>query len=46
MALDTIEQQILKLQEKKMNLADAVLSGAKIQQTKLSLDDLKMLFNM
>lgn len=44
---DTIEENILKLQEKKLALADNVLTGAKFSQmSKLTLDDLKMLFNI
>lgn len=44
---ETIEENILKLQEKKLALADNVLTGAKYSQTsKLTLDDLKMLFNI
>ncbi|XP_017778365.1 PREDICTED: transcription termination factor 2 [Nicrophorus vespilloides] len=46
MTADTIEERIKKLQDHKMNIAEAMLTGAKIQQSKLSLDDLKMLFNM
>lgn len=43
---DTIEQRVQDLQEKKKNMASAMLSGANMQQAKLSLNDLKMLFNM
>jgi SNF2 family DNA or RNA helicase len=43
---ETIEQQIKKLQTHKMALASSVLTGTKRQgANKLSLDDLKMLFN-
>ena len=44
---DTIERRILDLQEKKLALADGVLTGAKrVNSNKLSLDDLKTLFSM
>merc|ERR1712141_96994 len=44
---DTIERRILDLQEKKINLADGVLTGAKrVNSNKLSLEDLKTLFSM
>jgi SNF2 family DNA or RNA helicase len=43
---DTIEQQIKKLQTHKMALASSVLTGTRHHgANKLSLDDLKMLFN-
>lgn len=44
---DTIEENILKLQEKKLAVADNVLTGVKFSQmSKLTLDDLKMLFSI
>nr|CAD7393321.1 unnamed protein product [Timema cristinae] len=44
---ETIEQRIKLLQDQKMSLADGVLSGARERQhTKLSLNDLKMLFSV
>jgi SNF2 family DNA or RNA helicase len=43
---ETIEQQIKKLQTHKMALASSVLTGTRHRGVnKLSLDDLKMLFN-
>jgi SNF2 family DNA or RNA helicase len=43
---ETIEQQIEKLQSHKMALASSVLTGTKRHgANRLSLDDLKMLFN-
>lgn len=46
MASETIEERIKYLQEKKLEMADALLTGSKVQQSKLTLDDLKMLFSM
>ncbi|KAK4882340.1 hypothetical protein RN001_005659 [Aquatica leii] len=47
MASNTIEERIKSLQDKKLGIAQEVLSGVKIQDNnKLSLQDLKMLFNM
>nr|CAD7451985.1 unnamed protein product [Timema tahoe] len=44
---ETIEQRIKLLQDQKVSLADGVLSGTRERQhTKLSLNDLKMLFNV
>nr|CAD7409528.1 unnamed protein product [Timema poppensis] len=44
---ETIEQRIKLLQDQKVSLADGVLSGARERQhTKLSLNDLKMLFSV
>ena len=44
---ETIETRILHLQQKKLELADSVLTGAKRSgANKLSFDDLKMLFNV
>ena len=43
----SVEQRILQLQEKKLNLANDVLTGSKRSgANKLSFDDLKMLFGM
>jgi hypothetical protein len=43
---ETIEQQIKNLQARKLSLASSVLTGTKQHGVnKLSLDDLKMLFN-
>jgi transcription termination factor 2 len=43
---ETIEQQIKNLQARKLSLASSVLTGTKQRGVnKLSLDDLKMLFN-
>lgn len=47
MAIDTIEERIKMLQEKKLNMAEAILTGTKqVVQNKLSLADLKMLFGV
>lgn len=47
MCVDTVEQTIRKLQEVKLELAESVLTGAKnTNASKLSIEDLKMLFNM
>jgi SNF2 family DNA or RNA helicase len=44
---ETIEQQIKKLQTHKMALASSVLTGTRHHgANKLSLDDLKTLFNL
>lgn len=44
---DTVEIRIKHLQEKKLELADSVLTGAKrVGANKLTFDDLKMLFNV
>merc|ERR1712059_1130 len=43
---DSVEEKIMKLQEKKLNLANDVLTGAKrTGANKLSMDDLKELFS-
>lgn len=43
----SVEERILQLQEKKLNLANDVLTGAKrTGANKLSFDDLKMLFQV
>uniref|UniRef100_A0A2A4JUH4 Transcription termination factor 2 n=1 Tax=Heliothis virescens TaxID=7102 RepID=A0A2A4JUH4_HELVI len=47
MCLDTVEQSIRKLQQAKLELAENVLTGAKnTNNSKLTIEDLKMLFNM
>ncbi|KAG5894625.1 hypothetical protein JTB14_026156 [Gonioctena quinquepunctata] len=47
MAADTIEKRILDLQEKKLGIAQSMLTGTKQALTsKLSLQDLKLLFEM
>ncbi|XP_068619336.1 transcription termination factor 2 [Battus philenor] len=47
MCVDTVEQSIRKLQQVKLELADNVLTGARhTNASKLSIEDLKMLFNM
>lgn len=46
MAVGTIEERIKNLQENKLAIADSMLTGNKIQSSKLTLSDLKMLFNM
>jgi SNF2 family DNA or RNA helicase len=40
----TVEERILTLQEKKRELAAAALSGDKMKNSKLGLDDLMALF--
>ncbi|PSN58027.1 hypothetical protein C0J52_02028 [Blattella germanica] len=42
---ETIEQQIRKLQIKKLELASVLTGGKRHQVSKLSMEDLKMLFN-
>ncbi|CAH0728619.1 unnamed protein product, partial [Brenthis ino] len=47
MCVDTVEQSIRQLQKAKLALADSVLTGAKnTNASKLTIEDLKMLFNM
>ncbi|KAJ0173471.1 hypothetical protein K1T71_010620 [Dendrolimus kikuchii] len=47
MCVDTVEQSIRNLQTVKLELAENVLTGAKnTNASKLSIEDLKMLFNM
>lgn len=41
----TVEERILALQEKKRELAAAALSGDKIKNSKLAMDDLMALFH-
>ncbi|XP_008199533.2 transcription termination factor 2 [Tribolium castaneum] len=46
MALETIEERIKALQERKLEIANAMLTGSKqVTNSKLSLQDLKMLFD-
>lgn len=42
----TVEEIILKLQEKKLEIAQNVLTGTKKSATKLTIDDLKSLFGI
>ncbi|XP_063628146.1 transcription termination factor 2 [Cydia splendana] len=47
MCLDTVEQSIRKLQDAKLEMAANVLTGARhTSASKLSIEDLKVLFNM
>uniref|UniRef100_A0A6P7GYD6 Transcription termination factor 2-like isoform X2 n=1 Tax=Diabrotica virgifera virgifera TaxID=50390 RepID=A0A6P7GYD6_DIAVI len=47
MAEDTVEKKILDLQEKKLGIANALLTGTvQAAKNKLSIDDLKLLFEM
>lgn len=46
MTVGTIEERIKKLQENKLAIAESTLTGSKAQSSKLTLTDLKMLFNM
>ncbi|XP_052756589.1 transcription termination factor 2 isoform X2 [Galleria mellonella] len=47
MCVDTVEQTIRKLQQAKLELADNMLTGARNNNaSKLTIEDLKMLFNM
>ncbi|XP_073950159.1 LOW QUALITY PROTEIN: transcription termination factor 2-like [Choristoneura fumiferana] len=47
MCVDTVEQSIRKLQDAKLELAENVLTGARhTSASKLSIEDLKLLFNM
>ncbi|XP_044596850.1 transcription termination factor 2-like [Cotesia glomerata] len=43
---DTIEERIEKLQEKKLKISGEILSGSGKVSTKLTLDDLRSLFNI
>ncbi|XP_002073794.3 transcription termination factor 2 [Drosophila willistoni] len=45
MCLETVEERIKALQDRKLELAEGVLTGAKVS-TKLTIDDLKGLFGM
>ena len=42
----TVEKRILQLQQKKLDLADGILSGAKTRTNKLTMEDLKTLFEL
>ncbi|XP_022127021.2 transcription termination factor 2 isoform X1 [Pieris rapae] len=46
MCVETVEQSIRKLQEAKLKLAENVLTGARHNASKLTIEDLKELFNM
>ncbi|EAT42091.1 AAEL006331-PA [Aedes aegypti] len=46
MCVETVEQAIRGLQEKKIGIANEVLTGTKQKGSKLSIDDLKQLFGM
>ena len=46
MCVETVEQAIRGLQEKKIGIANEVLTGTKQKGSKLSIDDLKALFGM
>ncbi|XP_030764453.1 transcription termination factor 2-like [Sitophilus oryzae] len=47
MALDTIEERIKALQERKLSMAEGVLTGTKqVVQSKLTMEDLRMIFGM
>ena len=43
---DTVEERIRDLQQKKLDLADGVLTGAKHADNKLTMEDLKSLFGL
>lgn len=47
MATDTIEERIKALQDKKLAMAEGLLTGTKqATENKLSLQDLRMIFGM
>lgn len=46
MCVDTVEQSIRKLQLAKLQLAENVMTGARHNASKLTIEDLKELFNM
>ncbi|CAH1102884.1 unnamed protein product [Psylliodes chrysocephalus] len=47
MATDTIEKRILDLQEKKLEMANSMLTGSsQVNKNKLTIQDIKMLFEM
>lgn len=46
MCTETVEQRIKALQDKKLALAEGVLTGSKTTGSKLTIEDLKTLFNM
>lgn len=44
---ETIEERILKLQDNKKNLAQEIITGSKqVMSSKLTLNDMRTLFNM
>lgn len=43
---DTIEERIKNLQDMKMQMSNAILTGSKSKGSALSIDDLKSLFDM
>ncbi|XP_033220941.1 uncharacterized protein LOC117175343 [Belonocnema kinseyi] len=43
---DTIEERVKDLQDRKLKLADDILNGISLTSTKLTLEDLKQLFQM
>lgn len=43
---DTVEEKILQLQKRKQDLANNVLTGSAMSKTKLTLQDLRMLFGV
>lgn len=47
MILDSIEERIKLLQEKKLAIAESLLTGsARVAGSKLTIEDMKMLFDM
>lgn len=46
MTPETIEERIKILQDRKLAIADSMLTGSKVKSSKLTLSDLKLLFNM
>lgn len=46
MCTDTVEQKIMGLQQKKLDLATQALTGTKHTGSKLTIDDLKSLFGL
>lgn len=46
MCIDTVEQAIGMLQQKKIEIANEVLTGTKQTGSKLTIDDLKTLFGL
>lgn len=46
MTHDTIEERIKNLQDVKMQISNAILTGSKSTGSALSIDDLKSLFDM
>ncbi|XP_022908848.2 transcription termination factor 2-like [Onthophagus taurus] len=43
---NTIEEQVKNIQDYKLSIANSMLTGSKVEHTKLSLQDLRVLFNM